>query len=448
MIHAVMRTAGFALLIAFPWLTVFAQTPVQLGLDEAIKRGLESSKYLHASQMKSQYADARSREVNASRLPSLKFSGGYTRLSDIDPFVITLPIPGVVPNTFTLSPNIVNTYSLKGTLVQPLFTGFKLENSVAAAEYTADAARADVVKDKSETIYAIKNAYWSLYKAGQLKEVVDQNVEMVEAHLHDAENLLEQGLLTTNDVLKIKVQLSNTKLLQIDVKNGVQLALVSLNSLLSLPLTTQIVLTTEIRHDPTVFDQWSVLVDRALHGRSDIRAMDLRVKAGEAGVGAARGGWWPQIMLVGNYTSARPNQRIVPLVDAFTDTWDVSLMVSLDVWNWGTTAHQTQQAQAQLEQAHDALGALKDGATLEVTQTYLSMQQAKEKIDVARQSVEQAEENSRITSEKFKEGVALTTDVLDADVALLQAKTNYTQSLVDYELAQARLLKSIGEDNQ
>ncbi|MBI3788045.1 MAG: TolC family protein, partial [Ignavibacteriales bacterium] len=59
--------------------------------------------------------------------------------------------------------------------------------------------------------------------------------------------------------------------------------------------------------------------------------------------------------------------------------------------------------------------------------------------------VKQAEENYRITNGKFKQGIALNTDLLDAEVALLQSKTNYTQALVDFEIAEAALERSIGE---
>ena len=88
---------------------------------------------------------------------------------------------------------------------------------------------------------------------------------------------------------------------------------------------------------------------------------------------------------------------------------------------------------------------LKDGIALEVTQNYLNQQQSVERIAVARQGVQQAEENYRITDEKFKKGLSLNSDLLDAEVALLQARINVTQSLVDYELAEARLEKAIGD---
>ena len=87
---------------------------------------------------------------------------------------------------------------------------------------------------------------------------------------------------------------------------------------------------------------------------------------------------------------------------------------------------------------------LRDGVTLEVTQSYLSFKQSKQNIQLSQLGVDQANENLRLTHEKFKEGLTTNSEMLDAEVALLQAKLQLTQSLVDYELAQAGLEKAVG----
>ncbi|MBI3788385.1 MAG: TolC family protein [Ignavibacteriales bacterium] len=187
------------------------------------------------------------------------------------------------------------------------------------------------------------------------------------------------------------------------------------------------------------------MLTAAFTQRPDIQGMEWRVKASDAGVTAAKGGWLPQIFLTGNYYYSRPNQRIFPAKDEFKDTWDVGVSLQFDIWNNLTTLHQTTAAKAQYEQTKDALAVLKDGVTLEVTQSYLNFKQSKQKIELSRLGVEQANENYRVTSEKFKSGLTTNSELLDAEVALLQSKLQLTQALVDYELAQARLEKAIGE---
>ena len=419
---------------------VFPQEKKKLTVDESIKIGLTNSNVLHSSKMNLQYADAKWSEVNTFRLPSLSLSASYTRLSEVDPFVVNTQI-----GTFNISPAIFNNYNMKLTLQQPIFTGFKLESNSAIAKLNYLATEQQFNADENDLVFNIKNAYWSLFKANQIKKVTEENVSQVEAHLTDAQNLFKQGLATKNDVLKVQVQLGEAQLGLIDAKNAVKLANLNLDNVLGISLSTQIETIDSVNaHVGTSYEIGSLL-EQAYDKRPELKSMDYRVQASEKGVTAAKSDWFPQIYLVGDYNYARPNPRILPTQDKFNGTWDVSVSMSLNLWNWGATIDKTDQANAQFEQAKDTYKIVKDRVTLEVTQNFLNVQKSKEKMTVAEQSVSQAEENYRITDEKFKNGLALNSDLLDAEVALLRAKTNYIQSIVDYELAQAQLKKSIGE---
>jgi outer membrane protein len=196
---------------------------------------------------------------------------------------------------------------------------------------------------------------------------------------------------------------------------------------------------------PKEYDSVNKLVDQAVQLRAEVKAAESRVQVGEAGVTMAQSSWYPQISLVADYLYSRPNSRIFPSKDQFDGTWDAGVNVSLNIWDWLTTAHQTEQAKAQLSQAQDAVGIIRDGITLEVTQNYLSFNQSRRKIEISKLAVEQAEESMKVTSDKFKNGLAQSSDMVDAETALINARTNYTNSIVDFELAKARLDKSIGQ---
>jgi outer membrane protein TolC len=424
-----------------------AQEKLALGIDKAIALGLENSRALHSSLMKTEYADAKSSETSVLRFPKISFGGTYTRLSDVPPFSIG-PIGNLLPAPVTISSTILDNYNLKMTLQQPLFTGWRLQSGANLADYTAQATNADYRKDRADLIYNIQGSYWNLYKAGESKKVLDETVAMMEAHVHDVQNFFEQGIVTKNEVLKIEVQLSNARVMQMDAENNVRLAKLSLNNTLGIPLPTDITLADTIQRNSDDYGSVDACLSKALEQRPELRGMEYRLKAGESAVTMARSGWYPQVYLVGNYLYARPNQRIFPSQDRFDNTWDVSLSVSLDIWNWGTTIHQTNQAQAQLAQAEDGLSQVRDGITLDVTQNYLNYKQSGDRISVADKGEAQAEENYRITDEKFKSGLALNTDLLDAEIALLQSRWNRIQALVDHQLAAARLQRAMGQDRE
>lgn len=412
-----------------------------LTIDEAIRLGIESSKTLHTSASKAEAADARVSEAGAGRLPSLKFSGGYTRLSPVDPFTFTIPGFG----TQTLSPVVLDNWNFGLTLTQPIFTGFRLSGNARVAERSADAAHLDYEKDRRDLVFNIRTAYWNVFKLSEITKVLDSTIAQVGAHLTDVKNMLAQGLATNNDVLKVQVQLSNVRLQQIDAVNGARLATMALNNLIGLPIDSEIDVTSTAATQSRTFGETRELVQKAISSRPDIKAMEQRVEASEAAVSIARGGWYPQVFLVGNYTYAKPNQRIVPTVDEFRGTWSAGISAAWDVWTWGTAGYQTTQAQAQLAQTQDALGLMKDGISLEVNQNAMQLAKAKERIAIADEGVKQAEENLRVTNDKYKMGLVVNSEVIDATVALQQARTNFTQAVVDFELAQAGLEKAIGQ---
>ncbi len=439
------KAAVFAALLALP-LAAVAQ-PRPLSLEEALAAGLEKSPGLRASRLELEAATARSREVAAGRLPSLKLGGGYTRLSEVPDFRVTLPIS---PDPIVVSQSYFNNFNLRLGIQQPLFTGFRLQAGERSARLLEAAAGQDLEKNRAELAFAVKAAYWGLTRAREFEKVIDENVRQVGEHLKDVRAFSDQGLATRNDVLRAELELSNAEIMRIDARNAAEVALTALVSLIGLPLDSDIDLTTSVESRASRIPAEAGKgdgdpIDRALAQRPEIKSAEFRIKASEMGVKAVRSAFLPQVTLSGNYYYLRPNPRILPSLDRFKGTWDVGVSVSFDIWNWGQTKRQTEQAEARLGQAREARKALEDQAVLEVTQCRLSLARAGEKVRVAGQAVGQAEENLRVTRERFKQGVALSSDVLDAEVALLQAKLGRTQAAIDQVVAQARLEKALGE---
>ncbi|MGB8957875.1 MAG: TolC family protein [Candidatus Aminicenantales bacterium] len=444
------KFVSIALILLVLPLAVRAQKK-PLSLDEAIAVGLEASPALHASRMKAESSSARTRELSAGRLPSFKLGAGYTRLSEVPPFEVTLPIS---PNPIVVSQNYFNNWNLRLSVQQPLFTGFRLEAGTESARMLERSAGFDLAKDRSEFVFAVKTAYWGLARAREFESVVGETIRQVREHLKDVRAFFDQGLLTKDEVLRAELQLSTTELMAIDTRNAVEIARTSLNNLIGFPVDTDVELTSSAEslasRAPAAAETGEdaaaarSLLDAALTGRPELKSAEFRIKASEAGLKAARAGWYPQVSFAGNAYYIRPNPRLMPAQDRFYGTWDVGIAISFDLWNWGQTRSQAEQAKAQLAQARDARKLLEDQAVLDVTQSRLALAQARDKIKVAGEAVGQADENLRMVTERFRQGVALNADVLDAEVFLLQAKMSRTQAAIDLVLAQARLEKALG----
>jgi outer membrane protein len=419
-----------------------AQEPDSLTLDQAIAAGLANSRPLQASAARVEGAEARSAEVRAGMLPSLKFEGSYKRLSDVDPFQVKLPIS---PVPIVISPTVLDNTNLRVGLQQPLFTGFRLSSNAEAAERLADASRADHASDRSDLILGITAAYWTLYQTRETERLMTDNVHRIEGYVRDIANLLKAGMATRNDALKMDVQLSTARLSLIDAQNDVRIAAMNVNTLLGRPVEAQLTPVSEPASvpEPVPAPAEQLTMD-ALKARPELQALSSRVEASRAAVHAAQGGWWPQVSFGANYYFARPNARYMPTRDEFKGTWDIGVMLSMDIWNWGLTAHQTDQAEASLRQNELMYQQLRDGVALDVHRAALQVRRARERMEVADLGLSQARENLRVTTDRFQRGLVTVSELRDAEVALLQAAITQSGARVEAEVSRARLVRSLG----
>jgi outer membrane protein TolC len=432
---------------------VFAQKP--LSLQDAIQIGLDNSKSLKISELNVDIAQEKSSEVNSNRWANLAFKGGYTKLSSVPSYDLDIPkglfgsISGIEfpPQSivYPISQFYTNYYNLQFQLQQPLFTGLQLENSAKAAEKTAEASVYDSKADKSSLKVQIASSYWNLYQAFQAEAFMQENLDRTNLHYKQAQDMLNQGMLTQSDVLSAKVQVSNSQLILLDAQNNLRLAAVALDNVLGVPLNTEYKITSIPQTGDTTMQDISSLLQAALENRDELQSLKLKEAAAEAVVSAAWGAYLPQIVLVGDFYYQRPNQRIMPPVDVFKSTWDAGLQINLPIWNWGQTESKVDEARAQREQTQLAERQAADAVYLDVTQSYLNFKQAKDKIAVAQTAVNDAEESYRISDQKFKVGLVTNTDLMDAEIALLQTKLSYTQALTGLEIARVSLERAIGQ---
>ncbi|MFQ5797474.1 MAG: TolC family protein [Bacteroidota bacterium] len=421
--------------------TSFGQA-MQLSLKEAVQMALEKNRSVAIGIARIDASDAKVQQAQSNRMPQLRFSSRYTRFSEVEPFSFTAPFS---PIPITIAPTILDGYSMRLTLSQPLFTGFRLQNLSKAAQYGSEAAREESHHIRSEVVFDVTSAYWNLYRAIDTERVLNETIKQIIQHLTDVQNFASVGMATTNDVLKVQVQLSEVQLKHIEARNSIRLAMIHLNNLLNLPLETVIHPSEKLAEVAMNFPGLPTLVSQALERRPDVRSMEYRVKMRDANLSATKGGWFPQVYLQADYDYARPNPRVQPIKDEWRDTWDVGVMFQFTLWDWFNTASQASEAKAELEEARQRYDQTRDLVKLDVTRSFLKLLEEKEKVEVAKQGAGQAQENYRITQSKFRENLVSNTELLDAEVALLQAKLNHTQSTIDHHIAVAALTKAIGE---
>jgi outer membrane protein TolC len=276
------------------------------------------------------------------------------------------------------------------------------------------------------------------------------NVERLEAYRNDTERLMANGLATRNDLLRIDVQLSQARIEELEARNTAQLARMRLNTMIGRPTRNEYTLSTAPTEESlatgaqTTDRNIEELVQYAIHHRPDLVAAETRSQAAAQMVNAAGGAWWPQVELNANYQYNNPNSRYQPITPEFLGTWDVGVTMLFEIWNWGETGSKVEQAQAGLRRADIRRMQLIDEITLEVNEAVLTLGQSREKKSFADLAVTQAAENLRVTNEKYREGSATSTELLDAEIDLHKAEVRLSSAEIEHALALASLRRSLG----
>jgi len=249
------------------------------------------------------------------------------------------------------------------------------------------------------------------------------------------------------------MQLADITLRELEAGNTQALLQARLAVLTGLPVDSQITPEFRLVEEQEPADGGGASADPSAVGdalaaaqrRPEVGAARQRLAAAQAAVAVARAGWYPNVLLTGGCQYALPNPRQFPPAAEFTGTWDLGIAASLDVGRWPAVADRSRQALAQADQAREALGQLEDSIALEVLQARLAVSKNEERIRVALQLVAQAEENRKILQEKYNNGLALASELLDAELARLEGDLQLAQARIDLQIARAALARALGE---
>jgi outer membrane protein len=422
-----------------------AQTAAVLTLDRAIAEGLANSRRIAELQARSDAADFAAEGRRAAELPMASAQAGYTRTNHVDEFAIVLPNGA----RQVVYPDIPDNYRARLDLQWPIYTGGRADALLRAAEAERTATGKDLDAARADLRLEITRAYWAVVTARETETVLRRSLEAVDAHLKDARTRLASGLIPPNDVSTAEAQLSHQRVLAVEAANQRTVAEADLDRLIGLdpaPLTLE----SAQRPDSTVSQATgtaavSDLVARALKERPERQALQQRAESADLRVAAAAAGGRPQVGIGGGYDYARPNPRIFPRRKEWNTSWDASVNVTWTLWDAGRRAADTGEARANARALRTRVDDFDRQVTFEVRARSAELASSRQAIGAADDEIRAAAEAERVVEERYRAGVATATDVLDAQIARLQAELDRTRAIANVRLAEARLERAIGQ---
>lgn len=438
-----MKKAGTFILIAALMFglpaAAFSQEKITLTLEDSIKLALEQNPFYLAEKAKEDQASYMVREAVSSFFPALNAQGTY--ILDKKVMTIEMPsfIPGMPPQRIKL--DFTRDYQFSLSFSLPLSAGGRLVSGYKQANYNLMSTKESIRQSMQETVFNVKKAFYGYLLAKKFVEVSEEAVGLAEKHWKNVKSLYDVGMASKFDLLRSEVQVANLKPQLIRAKNGLSTAELGLKTLLGLDLKQPIEVKGELS-----YKEFEANVDadvaQALTNRPEMNQIKFQQQMAAEMLKMARGAYLPTLAIGGAYNYW--GNRFKFTKDSWESYYSVNLVLDIPLFNGFVNSAKVGESKAMLRQLDYSRKGLSEMVKFEVQEAILSLQQAKESLLSQEKNVEQAQEAVRIADLNYGEGLATNLDVSFAQMALTQAKTNYSQALYDYALALAQLEKAIG----
>jgi outer membrane protein TolC len=449
---------------ALKYLAKLAFPPTQvdtlrLDVDMAVDLALKNNHGVQLAKNKLQEASAGKGVAFGSFLPQISATGTYYRVAkpnelgfakygaiqfpvigtNDDTIGYTAPIYTVVgETTYALGSN--DNYVLRGTLQQTLFTWGKLINAYRIAGLSFNIEQEAYRQAQSQTRVQATEGFYGAILAQKMAELMKESYDQLKRHVDQVQAVYDNGLARKLDLMRAKVGLTNMQVQLAQIENGSKLALSSLLITIGLKPETPITLSGDLEFTPFPVD-FNQALDTAFVKRPELLQLRKTAQIADLATRIALTANLPTAFAQFNYIYENP----VGFSNEWGTDWNLTLGLSMPIFTGFSNLNKIKQAQAQRRQARLGVALLEDGIKLEVQSLVNTLDQEVENIKNQKENVDVAEEALKIAETSYQNGLITNLEYMDTQVALLQSRVNYLNSLVNHKIAKAKLLKAIGE---
>ena len=434
-------TRTFTLMLFLAWRCA-AQG--ELTLRDAVLRALEHNRSIDGSSAEMKASESRIVEARAGQLPKINYTESWA-VSDNPVFVFSslLTQHQFGTENFQLGPlnrpGFLNDFQTRVSADQPLYDAGRAKHAIRAAELRRNIAGEEVRRTRMDVIAAVIRAWYDAVLAGTQLGVANEALRSAEADLARAESIRSAGMSTDADVLSIRVHLARVREQRIRYAADLDVAQAALDDAMGLPLETLHTLPHSISQPELPDIPLAEYEKRAVSERPEARESAIASSISDNEVASARANLLPHLSLHAALEVDR--QR-------FYDRGGANAIVSVEMrWNLfngfsdKARIEETRQDLLRTQASRDrALSAIR----LQVRRAHADMQAAKQRIEVARAAIAEAEESLRITQNRYQAGLNDVTNLLRTETALLESRSRLVEAVRDQRVAAAMLEYSTG----
>ena len=422
---------------------------LNIELKEAVETALKNNYDIQLSKTGLEKAEATVEEARSSKRPTVKYSWQAGRAKVTVPSAEQIQLlKGINKElnkklSFTIpisSKTVVGTrYTQNLNVIWPVWTGGAAENAIDAAKYAESVSKTDIYQKEADVKLSATEAYFGYLKTLNMVEVTNKAVQNLSEHVNNVKLQYDAGIVAKLDVLSSEVSLANAKEMNIAAKNYKDVAEANLNNVMNTPIDTKLSPKSKDFPEPEIKITMDEAIKSAEKYRWELIKAKYAIEIAKAQVGMNKAGNKPVAAVGGGFDWTGS-----ALSGFDKDNWKVFGTVNWNLWDGGASAAKVKKAQASVKEAEQIFKQAQNKIKLEIKKDYLDVFAAKAKIQTARATVEQAEQAYKISVIRYRSGVGTNLDVLDGQLALSKAKTNYINAMYDYNIGLAKLERAMG----
>jgi len=412
----------------------------ELTILEVLKITNEENPVIAAASRRIDQASARVLKALSSKSPQIDVSVVYQETEKEPLYPVYDGLTGSKTSYYAQA-GFRRTWKAALSMSYLLYSGKSVENNIEAQKLARKVAEAEFERTKQQVINEAKRAYYSLLSANDRCLVAQEALELTKEHLKQVQAFYKHGVVPKNEVLRVQVAVSQAELDLIQAKSALDVAWLVLERVTGTPMKDKYSLPS-LKTGLTLMGDYDIPGDPqelAMKLRPEIRALENARASALHIAAAAAGKKRPQVMLTGE--AYKVGDEFFP---HDMDDWKVSLAAVWTLYDGQKTSAEVKEALASAEEVLYNLEDLKRGITLEINAAMKKLEAAQKRIEVARIQVEKAEEDYRMALKRYSAQVGTNIDVLDARVALVNAKNNFSDAVYEAQIAKADLDFALG----
>ncbi len=337
-----------------------------------------------------------------------------------------------------------NMFMASAVVTQPIYMGGAISAANKMASISEQMVANDYEAKLQATLHGTDHAYWMVVSLKHKRKLADNYLKLVKKLSNDVHKMIDEGVATRADGLKVDVKVNEAEMTLTQADNGLSLAKMFLCQLCGLPLDSKITLADEDRESlPIEVVADDIDVNTVADNRPEVKLLENTVDLSRQATRLARASYLPQILLSGGYSATNPN-LYNGFERKFSGAWNVGVVVRMPVWNWFEGVYKVRASKAATCIAQLEVGDVREKIELQVSQSRFKMSEANRRLVMATSNVDKANENLRCANLGFREGVIPSTGVMEAQTAWLQAQSQKIDAEIDVKLSQVDYKKALG----